>query len=119
MGKTSSAVKDRYNAKAYDALTLRVPKGYKATIQSYADAAGQSLNAYIKESIDTRINRENAPQSGAFMPGMEPQEASETAEGHADDPERVKPEGDDIIPLKSIQPNDWKSAKEKTTVIKH
>ena len=58
MGKTSSAVKDRYNAKAYDSITVRVPKGYKATIQAKADAAGQSLNAYIKESIDRRIEQE-------------------------------------------------------------
>ena len=62
MGKTSSAVKDRYNAKAYDALTLRVPKGYKAVIQSQADAAGQSLNAYIKESIDRRMEQDKRTQ---------------------------------------------------------
>ena len=29
MGKTSSKVKDRYNAKTYDPITLRVNKGKK------------------------------------------------------------------------------------------
>ena len=37
MGKTSSAVKDRYNAKAYDEIKIRVPKGQKDLIQAHAE----------------------------------------------------------------------------------
>lgn len=48
---TSSAVKDRYNAKAYDDIKLRVKKGEKAFIQSEAEREGKSLNAYINDCI--------------------------------------------------------------------
>ena len=54
MGKTSSAVKDRYNAKAYDRITFRVPKGQKEELQAHAEARGESLNAFIQRAIDTQ-----------------------------------------------------------------
>ena len=47
MGKTSNAVKDRYNAKTYDDIRLRVPKGMKEKIQAYAQERGESVNALI------------------------------------------------------------------------
>jgi uncharacterized protein (DUF1778 family) len=47
MSKPTSAVKDRYNAKAYDTITLRVKKGMKAEIKQAADKHGYSLNAFI------------------------------------------------------------------------
>lgn len=58
--KTSTAVKNRYNAKAYDQLPIRVPKGRKATVQSAADAAGQSLNGYVVQALDERMARDGA-----------------------------------------------------------
>ena len=47
MGKTSSAVKNRYNAKAYDQLPIRVPKGRKAEIEAYAQGRGESVNGLV------------------------------------------------------------------------
>ena len=47
MGKTSSAVKNRYNAKAYDQLPIRVPKGRKSEIEAYAQARGESVNGLV------------------------------------------------------------------------
>lgn len=47
MGKTSSKVKNRYNAKAYDQLPIRVPKGRKADIDAYAKARGESVNGLV------------------------------------------------------------------------
>ena len=35
--KTSSKVKDRYNAKAYDEIKVRVAKGRKAELQAVAE----------------------------------------------------------------------------------
>lgn len=52
MGKTSSAVKNRYNAKAYDPISLRVKKGQREAIQSHAAAQGKSLNGYIVDLIE-------------------------------------------------------------------
>ena len=51
MGRTSSAVKDRYNAKAYDEMKVRVVKGNKERIQAHAEAQGESLNAFINRAI--------------------------------------------------------------------
>ena len=55
MGKTSSAVKNRYNAKAYDQLPVRVPKGRKATVEELAREKGESVNGMIN-----RLLREEA-----------------------------------------------------------
>ena len=51
MGKTSNAVKDRYNAKAYDDIRVRVPKGEKEKIQAFAEARGETVNGFINRLI--------------------------------------------------------------------
>ena len=58
MGKTSSAVKDRYNAKAYDEIKVRVDKGRKAEIKAHADAQGESVNGFINRAIDETMGRD-------------------------------------------------------------
>ena len=55
MGKTSSTVKNRYNAKAYDQIPVRVPKGRKHDIEAYAKANNQSVNALINTYLRTAI----------------------------------------------------------------
>ncbi len=59
MGKTSSAVKDRYNAKAYDEIKVRVIKGQKDVIQSHAAARGESVNGFIGRAITETMERDN------------------------------------------------------------
>lgn len=51
MGKTSSAVKNRYNAKAYDRIILAVPKGEKEQYQKHAQQKSMSLTALIRELL--------------------------------------------------------------------
>lgn len=51
MGKTSNASKDKYNAKAYDDIRLRVPKGQKEKIQFFAEANGETVNGFINRLI--------------------------------------------------------------------
>lgn len=51
MGRTSSAVKNRYNAKAYDQLPIRVPKGRKAAIDAYAKEHGESVNGLVNNVL--------------------------------------------------------------------
>ena len=58
MGKTSSAVKDRYNAKAYDAFTFRVPKGKKDWLQTAAGWEKSSLNSYLYLAALERMERD-------------------------------------------------------------
>ena len=58
-GKTSSTVKNRYNAKAYDQIPLRVKKGEKEIIQKRAEHLGKSVNGYIVELIEADIKQSN------------------------------------------------------------
>lgn len=58
MGRTSSAVKDRYNAKAYDNITLRVFKGEKEKIKEHAEARGESVNGFIARAISEQMKRD-------------------------------------------------------------
>ena len=55
MGKTSSAAKARYNAKAYDRLAVTVPKGRKAAVEGYAQQLGQSVNGMINDLLRRAI----------------------------------------------------------------
>ena len=50
---------NRYNAKAYDRINLAVPKGQKSVIQAAAEKVGQSLNGYVTQAVDERIERDN------------------------------------------------------------
>lgn len=43
---------EKYNAKAYEEIKVRVPKGRKEVIQSAAKASGESVNSYINRAID-------------------------------------------------------------------
>ncbi len=47
MSKPTNAVKDRWNAKAYDDLRVRIPKGRKAEVEAYALSKGESVNGII------------------------------------------------------------------------
>lgn len=51
MGKTSSAVKNRYNLKAYDRLAITVPKGRKQTLEAFAREHGESVNGLVNRLI--------------------------------------------------------------------
>ena len=63
-GKTSAAVKNRYNAKAYDRIAVVVPKGHKDIIRSAAEKAGLSLSAYIVKAIDRQMSEDGFSQGG-------------------------------------------------------
>lgn len=56
--RTSSEVKDRYNAKVYDEIKVRVPKGQKEAIQAHAETHGESVNGFINRAIDEAVKRD-------------------------------------------------------------
>lgn len=58
-GKTSSASRNKYNAKAYDRINLTVPKGEKDKIRAHAESRGESVNAFIARAITETIKRDN------------------------------------------------------------
>ena len=63
MGKTSSAVKQRYNEKAYDRLAITIPKGQKATIQAAAEREGESINSYTNKALLARMGLTAWPEA--------------------------------------------------------
>jgi len=48
----------KYNAKAYDRVELKVPKGQKEKIQAHAEAHSESLNGFINRAIDETMERD-------------------------------------------------------------
>lgn len=58
MGRTSSKVKDRWNAKAYDEIKVRVSKGEKDMIKAHAENNGESVNGFINRAITEAIKRD-------------------------------------------------------------
>lgn len=58
MSKTSAAVKNRYNEKAYDRINLTVRKGQKETIQAHAEKLGESTNGFVQRAIRETIERD-------------------------------------------------------------
>jgi uncharacterized protein (DUF1778 family) len=55
-----TAAQNKYISKAYDRINLLVPKGGKEQIQAAADAAGQSVNAYILEAVQQRMTADGS-----------------------------------------------------------
>ena len=64
-GKTSSKVKDRYNAKVYDEIKVRVSKGQKDYIQTVAKQNGESVNGFIVRLIEAELERLSGERDSA------------------------------------------------------
>lgn len=73
-GRTSAASKNKWMAKAYDRVNLTMPKGKKETIQTHAEARGESVNGFINRAIDHEMERD--------MGGGEDHDSQGTAEPH-------------------------------------
>lgn len=52
MGKTSSAVKNRWNAAHYDRIMIQLPKGMKDDFKAACEANGTSMNAVVREAVE-------------------------------------------------------------------
>lgn len=59
MGKTSTASKNKYNAKAYDRINLIVKKGKRDVLRTHAENQGESLNGFINRAIREAVERDN------------------------------------------------------------
>lgn len=60
ISKSRHKANEKYNAKAYDEIKVRVGKGQKEVIQASAAECGESLNEYIKKAISERMERDQA-----------------------------------------------------------
>lgn len=66
---------ERYNAKAYEEIKVRVSRGEKAVIQAHAEACGESVNGFINRAITEALERDN--------------DVSEASEGRAESKEEA------------------------------
>lgn len=58
--KAGQQAVNRYIAKAYDRVNLTIPKGEKDTIKAFAEAHGESVNAFILRAVKEAMARESA-----------------------------------------------------------
>lgn len=58
MGKAATKAKNKYNAENYERISLNVVKGQKDIIKAHAEAQGKSLNSFINEAIEEKIERD-------------------------------------------------------------
>ena len=54
----------KYDAKAYDKILLRLPKGKKEIVQTHAEAQGESVNGFIGRAIDEAMERDGGADDG-------------------------------------------------------
>ena len=48
----------RYSDKAYDRINIAIPKGKKEIIKQAAEKAGLSVNAYVQQAINERLEKD-------------------------------------------------------------
>lgn len=56
--KAQQRAVSKYMKQNYDEIKVRTIKGRRDIIKAAADAAGESVNAYINAAIDQRMERE-------------------------------------------------------------
>lgn len=59
--KTSAAVKNRYAAKAYDRLSVIVPKGQRETVEAIAAKHGETISGIFCKALLTLEGLEEWP----------------------------------------------------------
>ncbi len=52
----------KYMKENYDIFQVRMPKGKKEQVKAAAESAGKSLNGYINEAIDEKMQTEQEGQ---------------------------------------------------------
>lgn len=62
VSKAQQAAVSRYMKNHYDRVNLTLPKGEKALVKAHADAAGQSVNAFILGAVQNAMEPGNVIQ---------------------------------------------------------
>lgn len=72
MRKYTDAKKEgnrKWDAANLDRISIAIPKGQKDLIKAAANQAGQSLNAYVAQAIEERMEREGVGFGILTAPG--------------------------------------------------
>mgnify|MGYP005810399329 CR=1 FL=1 len=56
--KAQQRAVNKYMKENYDEIKVRVEKGKKAIIKAHTERTGQSVNGFINEAIDEKMERE-------------------------------------------------------------
>lgn len=57
MGRTSAAVKDRWNKEHYDRISLTVPKGWRDDLRAWCESQGETVNGWLNGVIADALQR--------------------------------------------------------------
>ncbi len=49
---------EKYNAKTYEEIKVRVHKGQKDVIKAHAESKGESVNGFVNRAIDETMQRD-------------------------------------------------------------
>ena len=60
VSKAQQKAVNKYVKNNYDRINVTFPKGQKEVIMQAAEAAGESVNGYIKKAVNQRMERDNA-----------------------------------------------------------
>ena len=102
---------EKYNAKAYDEIKVRVPKGRKAELQAHAEKRGESLNGFIGRAIEEQVKRD----TGLSSTGLDPQTPSIPPETLEASRQAAGVTGDDI-PVFISRAVQTQAKRDKTTI---
>jgi len=58
ISKAQQKAVHKYVKENYDRLNISVPKGQKAIIKVAAESKGESLNGYVVQAVDERMERD-------------------------------------------------------------
>lgn len=92
--KAQQKAVSKYMKENYDVYQIRMPKGRKEIIQNAAIAVGQSVNAYINQAIDGRMERDNGGGVSPEAARTPPEDAQTLTEAKR----IVRGAGDVILP---------------------
>lgn len=59
VSKAQMAATAKYEAKTYDKILVRLPKGKKDEMQAHAEARSESVNGFINRAITETMERDN------------------------------------------------------------
>ena len=71
VSKAQKAATAKYEAKTYDKVLLRMPRGRKEIIQTHAEAHSESVNSFINRAIDEAIERDESAPAASEGQGEE------------------------------------------------
>ena len=63
ISESRKRVNEKYNAKAYEQIQLRVKTGKKEIIQNHAESQGESVNGFINRAIEETMERDRKKES--------------------------------------------------------